>query len=117
VERKNSLKEIEVTFYRSRGPGGQRKNRKETAVRVVHIPTGISAIAAESRSQAQNRQRAIERLYEKLEKSRRKKKPRIKYYKPSAVRERELESKRRVSLKKLARRKIFVHNNEDSMSS
>lgn len=51
-------KEIEITFYKSSGPGGQRKNKKETAVKVRHIPTGITAIATEQKSQAQNKELA-----------------------------------------------------------
>lgn len=55
-------KDIRVEFSRSSGPGGQNVNKVETAVRVVHIPTGVSAASQAERSQAQNRERALKLL-------------------------------------------------------
>lgn len=60
------LEECEVTPYRSSGPGGQRKNKKETAVRVVHVPTGLSKIGTESRSQSANKLLALSRIHDEL---------------------------------------------------
>lgn len=48
--------------YRGPGPGGQKRNKTSSAVRVTHIPTGLCATAAESRSQAENRRLATGRL-------------------------------------------------------
>ncbi|MDR0865710.1 MAG: peptide chain release factor H, partial [Candidatus Symbiothrix sp.] len=48
------------------GPGGQHVNKTESAVRVTHIPSGISVMASENRSQLQNKKQAIERLRIKL---------------------------------------------------
>ena len=48
--------------FRVSGPGGQHRNRRDTAVRLVHTPSGVSAQASERRSQAQNRQTALARL-------------------------------------------------------
>jgi peptide chain release factor 2 len=59
-------KDIKVEFTRSSGPGGQNVNKVETAVRVIHIPTGLSASSQAERSQAQNRERAIAILKAKL---------------------------------------------------
>ena len=47
--------EVVVETFKSAGPGGQRKNKKETAVRLTHVPSGITAVASERRSQAMNR--------------------------------------------------------------
>jgi peptide chain release factor 2 len=58
--------ELEITFTKSSGPGGQNVNKRETAVRIVHKPTGISAFVSDERSQAQNREKALEIIYAKL---------------------------------------------------
>ncbi len=60
------LRECEVHRYRARGPGGQKRNTTDSAVRIVHRPTGVSATATESRSQHENRRRALRRLREAL---------------------------------------------------
>ncbi len=56
------LAECRFDVFRGPGPGGQKRNKTSSAVRVTHEPTGLSAIAMESRSQHQNRAKAIERL-------------------------------------------------------
>lgn len=63
-------RDIRVEFSRSSGPGGQNVNKRETAVRVVHIPTNIAVHVETERSQEQNRQRALELLKGKLFKRR-----------------------------------------------
>jgi peptide chain release factor 2 len=67
------LKNIEINeadlkfdFFRSSGPGGQNVNKRETAVRVVHLPTGLSASCQTERFQAQNREKALHLLKIKL---------------------------------------------------
>lgn len=65
-----SDKDIRIEFSRSSGPGGQNVNKRETAVRVVHIPTNIAVHVETERSQEQNRQRALEILKGKLYKKR-----------------------------------------------
>jgi len=57
---------LRIEFSRSSGPGGQNVNKVETAVRVVHLPTGIAAASQSERSQSQNREKAMNLLKAKL---------------------------------------------------
>ena len=59
-------KDLKVEFFRSGGPGGQNVNKVETAVRIIHLPTGIAASSQIQRSQAQNREYALKLLKAKL---------------------------------------------------
>ena len=61
--------ELRVELSRSSGPGGQNVNKRETAVRIVHIPTNLSAQSDNERSQAQNKDKAMQILYGKLYKA------------------------------------------------
>ncbi len=58
--------DVEVSFTNSSGPGGQNVNKRETAVRVKHVPSGIIVRVERERSQAQNREAAFEILRGKL---------------------------------------------------
>lgn len=95
-------RECEITAYKSSGPGGQKKNKTESSVRVVHQPTGLTRIATESRSQSRNREAALQRVWDALEKRRRKPKPRVATKPTRAAGERRLLLKRlRGNLKSL----------------
>src|SRR5215813_5892550 len=60
------LAQCAVDTYRASGPGGQKRNKTSSAVRLRHLPSGLIVIAEESRSQHENRARALKRLRQAL---------------------------------------------------
>ncbi|MGH7596250.1 MAG: peptide chain release factor-like protein [bacterium] len=97
--------EVEITAFKSSGPGGQHKNKTESAIRIKHLPTGIIVVASDSRSQIKNRELAWQRLIEKLTKRRQKRKPRLQTQPSRVAKEKRLAQKTQMSLKKQARQK------------
>lgn len=98
------LRDCDVETYRASGPGGQHRNKTESAVRMTHRPTGITRVATEHRSQLRNRELALERIWRALEARKRKPKPRIATKPGAAAEEKRLAGKRRQSAKKTTRR-------------
>lgn len=59
--------DLKIEFFRSSGPGGQNVNKRETAVRIIHVPTGVVVESQEERSQQANREKALSVLTERIE--------------------------------------------------
>jgi protein subunit release factor B len=113
IDPKTLKKQVTIETYRSSGPGGQRKNKTETAVRLRHLPSGITVIATEYRSQAQNRKLAFERLRERLLRLNRPRRLRIPTPIPLKAIEEKREEKRIRSQKKQLRQKIEKESDWD----
>ena len=99
-------KETKVIFYKSSGPGGQRKNKRETAVRLHHIPSGLIVVATEQRLQTQNLNLAFRRLRARLKQLNKKPKKRVSTAKPVAIREHIFEEKKHHSETKKLRKRL-----------
>lgn len=99
------LADCDVETYRSSGPGGQKKNKTESSVRVRHRPSGLVRIATESRSQSRNREAALERVWNALQARARRVKPRIATKPTGSSRVARLEHKRRTGESKRLRRR------------
>jgi protein subunit release factor A len=102
----NLLGEIRYETFTSGGPGGQHANRTASGVKAIHVPTGITAVAREHRSQHRNKELALERLKAKLKARHRHLRPRIPTRVPGTVRQRRLDEKKQRSRLKELRRKI-----------
>src|SRR5262245_7455673 len=109
--------DLEESFARSSGPGGQNVNKVSTRVTLRHLPTGISVTVQDSRSQSMNRELARERLLAALNNRQREaaaaaeqareKLRRQNAKRPASVKRRMLEGKARQSQKKQFRRKSY----------
>lgn len=58
--------DLKISYYRGSGPGGQHRNKRDTACRIKHVPTGISSCAEDCKSQHQNRSKAFRKLAKQL---------------------------------------------------
>jgi protein subunit release factor B len=108
--------DLEEMFARSSGPGGQNVNKVATAVTLRHRPSGISVTVQDSRSQAQNRKLARERLFDAIEQAHKKRRAaeiarreterRRKSPRPPGLKKKILETKRKRGELKRQRAKI-----------
>jgi len=105
-----SLREsdLEESFARSSGPGGQNVNKVSTAVTLRHRPTGVSVTVQDSRSQAQNRRLARERLRDAIEKEQTQRRA-------SQIAEREKARRRRSPRPRKLKRKILEQKRKRSV--
>ncbi len=58
--------DLEIVRLKGSGPGGQNKNKRETGIRMTHLPTGLVVMATERRTQGENLRIAFERMEERL---------------------------------------------------
>jgi protein subunit release factor A len=95
IERDVLEREVVIEAFRSGGPGGQHRNVTDSAVRLRHLPSGVRVTAADSRSQARNKDTAFARLIERLRALNRVRKPRVPTKVTKSAVERRIQTKKR----------------------
>jgi len=105
-EDKKLLSECKVQAYKASGSGGQHVQKTDSAIRLIHVPTGIRVTSQAERSQYLNKKICLEKLKKKLAERGKKRKKRVPTRKPRGVREKELQEKKKVSEKKKLRGSI-----------
>jgi protein subunit release factor B len=103
TDRASLERDCDMQFFRGTGPGGQNRNKVETAVRLTHRPSGLVVTAEEHRTQRANREAAFERMAARLEEMQRVETPRVATKPTVSSRERRLETKRRAGARKRLR--------------
>ncbi len=96
------LRQCEVETFRSSGPGGQHVNKTESAVRLRHLPSGLTVTSRQERSQHQNKALCLRKLREKIEKLNHRPAKRVPTRVSRGAKNRTLEAKtRRAQVKRL----------------
>ncbi len=108
------LAQCRVETFTSGGKGGQHQNRRDTGVRLVHLPTGIVVTRRRERSQYLNRKAALAELKDRLEEMQRPQVERITTVVPKREKQRRLEDKRRRSEVKRRRREPETPTDQDT---
>jgi ribosome-associated protein len=106
LDRDLLAREVEVHVFRASGAGGQHVNKTESALRLVHPPSGVVVIAQDSSSQHRNREIAWERLIARLERLNYVKPKRVPTRPSKAAKKRRLEGKKQVGAKKQMRGRV-----------
>lgn len=104
TDKKSLNRDTKLEFLRGSGPGGQRRNRRETGVRLHHIPSGIVILADNLASQARNRDIAFLRLKTRLIRLNKPKKKRIPTTPPPSAEEKRVRAKHWTTRKKELRK-------------
>jgi len=99
------LGECEVQVFRGTGPGGQGVNTTDSAVRLIHRPTGIVVVCRQERSQLRNKSACVRRLRERIAYAQRPVRKRVPTKPSAGAKARRLAEKSQVSAKKSARRR------------
>jgi len=103
---KKLLSECIVQAFKASGKGGQHVAKTDSAVRLIHLPTGIRVTSQAERSQYLNKKICLEKLQLKLKERAKKRKKRIPTAKPRRAKEKTLKEKRLLHEKKQRRQKV-----------
>lgn len=95
--------DLEIVHLKGSGPGGQHRNKRQTGVRITHVPTGLVVVATERRTQSENLRIGLERLEERIRKHFYRPPKRRPTKKTRSSQQRRLEGKRHVSKRKKER--------------
>jgi protein subunit release factor A len=106
IDRETLEREVEVEVFRSSGPGGQHVNKTESALRLIHVPSGVVVISRDSPSQHRNRETAFERLVERLARLNHVPKKRVATKPSRAAKQRRIEAKKIRTVTKRTRARV-----------
>jgi ribosome-associated protein len=106
LDRKVLEREVVIEVFRASGPGGQHVNKTQSALRITHLPSGVVVTSQDSPSQFRNRETAFKRLIERLKRLNVVPKKRVATRPTKASRERRIETKKQVGVKKATRRRV-----------